>query len=139
MVKTGKKSFAVRNAALTRTRGCNQKDYSCEARMLYRFVRDSIRYVQDVNEIETVQEPQKTLEFGAGDCDDKATLLAALLESIGHPTRFVAIGFEPGIFSHVYVESRIGDSWVAMETTEPVEMGWEPDPSLIRARMVHYN
>jgi len=107
--------------------------------MLYRFVRDSIRYVQDVNEIETVQEPQKTLEFGAGDCDDKATLLAALLESIGHPTRFVAIGFEPGIFSHVYVESRIGDSWVAMETTEPVEMGWEPDPSLIRARMVHYN
>lgn len=139
LVSGGKKSIQVREKTLSLIRQCGQKDYACEVRALHGFVRDSIRYVQDINGVETVQEPRKTLEYGAGDCDDKSTLLAAMLESIGHPSRFMAIGFEPGIFSHVYVETRIGANWIPLETTEPVEAGWEPDPQMIRARLPHYN
>lgn len=139
LVRDGKKNIAVRTKTLSLISGCDQKDYACEVKALHGFVRDAIRYVQDINNVETVQEPQKTLEFMAGDCDDKSTLLGAMLESIGHPTRFMAIGFEPGIFSHVYVETRIGANWIPLETTEPVNVGWEPDPSIVRARLPHYN
>jgi len=116
-----------------------QKDYACEVKCLHAYVRDSIRYLQDPVDVERLQSADKTIELGAGDCDDKSILLAALLESIGHPTRFIAIGFEPEIYSHVYVETKIGAEWVPLETTESVEVGWEPDPSLVRARLPHFN
>jgi len=132
-VKDGKKSMPVRQTAMRLTRNCGQKDFACEVRQLHAFVRDSVRYVLDIDGVETVQTPDKTLQFMAGDCDDKATLLAALLGSIGHPTRFVAIGFEPEIFSHVYLETKIGAAWIPLETTEPVEAGWSPDETMILA------
>ena len=139
LTREGKKNLRVRETAGAQTKSCQQKDYSCEVRTLHAFVRDSIRYLGDINGVETVQAPQKTLEYGYGDCDDKSVLLASLLESIGHPTRFVAIGFAPGVFEHVYVETLIGTRWIALETTEPVEAGWSPDPKAVRARMEMYN
>lgn len=139
IVKEFKKSMTVRNTALSLIASCAQKDWSCEVRNLHAFVRDSIRYVGDITDVETVQTPDKTLELQAGDCDDKSLLLASLLESIGHPTRFTAIGFQPGVYSHVYVETKIGNAWIPLETTEDVEAGWEPDPKIILERMHHYN
>jgi hypothetical protein len=44
---------------------------------------------------------------------------------------------DPGTFTHVYVETRIGDKWIGLETTEPVAMGWKPRG--IVARMVVNN
>ncbi len=139
LVREYKKSMAVRGTALRLTASCEQKDWSCEVRSLHAFVRDNIRYVGDITNVETVQSPDKTLEYGAGDCDDKSTLLCALLESIGHPTRFVAIGFQAGVYSHVYCETKIGSSWIPLETTEPVEAGWSPDPRAIVERMQFVN
>ena len=131
--REGKTTMLVRSTAMRLIQSCGHKDFSCQVRKLHAFVRDSIQYVMDVDGVETVQTPQKTLEKMAGDCDDKATLLAALLGSIGHPTRFIAVGFEPQIFSHVYLETLIGTRWIPLETTEPVEAGWQPDPQLIMA------
>lgn len=108
------------------TRGLPQKDYHGEARALFDFVQNSIRYVRDIADTEVIQTPQKTLEYMAGDCDDKTQLLAALLESIGHETRFKAVGFRPGIISHVILLDEINGQWVPLETTEPVGMGWLP-------------
>ncbi len=105
--------------------------------MLHRFVRDRIRYVRDVRGVETLHTPLALLQLGQGDCDDKATLLACLLESIGHKTRFAAVGFEPGRLSHVLTEARIGARWCPMETTEPVDMGWYPPG--VKSRMVIHN
>lgn len=139
LTRAGKKTLRVRETAGSQTRSCAQKDWPCEVRALHAFVRDSIRYVGDINGVETVQSPDKTLEYGYGDCDDKSVLLASLLESIGHPTRFVAIGFQSGVYEHVYVETLIGTRWIALETTEPVEAGWAPDPRAVRARMEMYN
>jgi transglutaminase-like putative cysteine protease len=125
LVKSAKSTLPVRLLALRLVRRNGQKDWPGEVRDIHAFVRDGIRYVKDVRGVETLQTPEKTLELGQGDCDDKSTLVAALLESIGHPTRFVAVGFN-GQFAHVLVETKIGTKWVAVETTEPVAVGWFP-------------
>ncbi len=116
----------VRELALSLIRSLPQKDYVGEARALHNYVKNSIRYVRDIADTEVLQTPLKTLEYGQGDCDDKSTLLAAMLESIGHTTRFHAMGFTKGSVSHVTVEDLLNGRWVALETTEPVGMGWLP-------------
>jgi len=139
LTREGKKNMNVRNLALSLVKNCQQKDWDCEIARLHEYVRDEVRYVGDVNDVETVQTPQKTIELMAGDCDDKSVMLAALLESIGHPTRFTAIGFQAGVYCHVFVETKRGDIWVALETTEPVSVGWQPDRRLVIERMRFYN
>ncbi len=139
LVRDYKKSLNVRGLAIMLTGACGPKDYACEVKCLHGYVRDQVRYINDIVNVETVQSPDVTLANGAGDCDDKSTLLCALLESIGHPTRFVAIGFEPGVYSHVLCDTKIGASWISLETTEDVPVGWSPDPKAILARMVYYN
>jgi len=140
MVRTNKKDIAtVRNTALQLIAPLEQKDYAGEVRALHAYVRDAIRYCHDITDVETVQTPQVTLQCAAGDCDDKAVLLCALLESIGHPTKFVAIGFSPNVYEHVYCETKIGCNWISLETTEPVDAGWAPNPSIVRARMEFFN
>ena len=108
------------------TRWLPQKDYAAEIDALFLFVQNNIRYVRDINGVETIQTPVKTLELGSGDCDDKTTLLAALLESIGFETRFHAMGFRKNSVSHVLLEARLDQQWVPLETTEQVSMGWIP-------------
>lgn len=125
-VETYKTHPRIRELALQLTRGISQKAYSEEVRALSDFVKNRIRYTRDVNGVETVQTPLKTLEYGAGDCDDKATLLAAMLESIGFETRFHAMGFKPRDITHVLLECEVNGKWIALETTEPVQMGWLP-------------
>jgi transglutaminase-like putative cysteine protease len=137
VTKAGKTSLVIRNLALSLISGLSQKDWFNELKVLHAFVRDQIRYVKDIRGVETVQTPEVTLSLRAGDCDDKSVLLAALLESIGHPTAFVAIGFKPDDFVHVFVESRIGTKWIPLETTEPVNVGWYPKG--VVSRLVVYN
>lgn len=104
-----------------------QYDRMGEVKSLHAFVRDSIRYTSDPAGVELLQTPKATLELGTGDCDDKSTLLAALLQSIDRPARFVAVGFKPlAQYSHVLVETRNGKGWMPLETIKPVEVGWGP-------------
>lgn len=137
LVRRYKKALPVRQLALELTRNGRQKDYVSEAKNIHRFVRDKIRYIKDIRGIETVQTPLITIEMAQGDCDDKTTLAAALLESIGHPTRLVAIGFAPGHFAHVYPETKIKGDWLALETTEPWDFAKKPQGAI--SRMVVYN
>lgn len=116
----------IRELSLSLTRNLPQKDYPGEVRALFDYVKNRIRYVRDINGVETLQTPVKTLEYGQGDCDDKSMLLAAMLESLGHKTRFKAIGMRPGVLSHVSVETQLGGQWINLETTEPVQLGWTP-------------
>jgi hypothetical protein len=104
----------------------HQKDYLGEINACRDYVKNNVRYVRDVAGIETLQTPLKTLEFGQGDCDDKSTLLAAMLESIGHKCRFKAVGQSKDYYCHVYPETFYNGEWVALETTEPVALGWKP-------------
>ncbi len=103
------------------------KHWRSEIEALFNFVRNKVRYTRDVRGVETVQTPVKTLEYRAGDCDDMVTLLAALLESIGFETRFVAMGIVPGHFQHVFLEAQLpSGEWMSLDPTEPVRAGWRP-------------
>lgn len=126
LVRAGKKSPVIRQLAVELTRNLKQKDWMGEVNAVHKFVRDNIRYVRDIRGVETLHTVERILSNGAGDCDDKSVLAASLLESLGHPTRFLAIGFRPGNYSHVFPETRVGDRWVSVETTEPVPLGWKP-------------
>lgn len=116
----------VRGLALSLVAQLPQKDYDGEVEAVASYVKNRVRYVRDIAGVETLQTPVKTLEYGQGDCDDKSTLLAAMLESLGHRCRFRAVGFREGDLCHVYVETRMAGKWLAIDTTEPVAVGWEP-------------
>lgn len=137
LVREGKKNPAVRNTALAAIQGAPAKYWRGEVEILFSLVRDDVRYTLDINGLETLQTPQRTLELRAGDCDDKSTLLAALLESVGHPTRFRALGFAPGELSHVIVETLVGDDWVPLDATESgAPVGWSP-PGVRDFHVIH--
>ena len=138
-VRAGKTNPSVFTTARSITQQLGQKDWAGEVKLLHAFVRDKIRYIADVTDVESVQTPDATLRFQCGDCDDKTVLLCALLESCGHPTRFVAIGFEPNTYEHVYCQTIIGPHWISLETTEDVEAGWAPPESRIMARKIRVN
>lgn len=126
VARNGKKTPVVRHVANILTRELQQKDWKGEIEALHSFVRDRIRYVKDINGVETIHTPDNILKYKQGDCDDKSVLLASLLESIGHKTRFVAVGFAPNRYSHVYPEVLYKGEWIPLETTEPVNIGWKP-------------
>lgn len=110
------------------TRNVGERDASGTINTLQRWVRDSIKYVNDPRGIEMVQTPVQTVNVGTGDCDDKSTLLATLLETMGLTTRFaaVAMGSEPS-FSHVMAQVRLGTRWINLETILPgIPAGWTP-------------
>lgn len=117
----------IRDKARELLSGIPPRQWMAEIKSMHAYVRDSIRYMRDPVDLELVQTPEKTIELGVGDCDDKATLLAALLTASGHPSQFVAIGFGTNGFSHVLVETQVGTRWMPLETIIPVEAGWFPD------------
>lgn len=132
MVNACKTDFAIRQAATSVVFLTPEKDEIAEVRALFEFVRDRIRYTKDIYGVETLSTPDKTLAGMVGDCDDQTTLLAAMLESVGYPTRFVIAGYNGGEFEHVYLQVWMMGQWVGLDPTEPQPMGWEPpDPTII--------
>lgn len=132
--KAGRLSPAIRQKALELTRYVRPKDWRGQVHALWEYVKTRVRYVRDTQGVETIHDAEQVLKQGAGDCDDKSILLSALLGSIDHPSRFVAVGFRHGVFSHVLPQTVIGNKWIWLETTEPVPMGWSP-PRIV-SRMV---
>lgn len=108
----------------------SQKDAVGEVEAIQRWVKSNIRYTFDIAGIETLQRPDVTIDIGHGDCDDQSTLVAALGEAVGYQARFVAIG-SGSEYEHVFCELYLpGFGWVSVETTEPVDIGWEPPHSI---------
>ena len=126
LARQGRRDPGVMQLARQLVATLPQYDRVGEIKALHAFVRDHIRYTNDPKNVELVQTPRATLEMKTGDCDDKSTLLAALLESIGRPARFAAIGFPPGGYSHVLTEVQNGKGWMPLETIKNVEAGWYP-------------
>ena len=138
LVKRYKKSPAIRELSLNIIQDLpGRKNFAGQAARLQNYVRNNIQYVKDINGVETVQTPERTLQNRAGDCDDQSVLLATMLESIGHPTRFVAIKLNFfGPYVHVFTETRAGSRWLAAETTEDWPLGYGP-PKFAKRMVVH--
>lgn len=134
LVRKYKTDSGIHQLARQLTQGLPPQNIS-GATMLYvaalqKFVRDQIRYVQDVEGVETLQTPIYTLQIRAGDCDDKSILLDTLLASIGLQTMFFAIGINGGPFEHVVAGVRLGTRTIPLETIVPnAPPGWLPPES----------
>lgn len=132
LVDDGSRDLVVREAVVRaiQTTGVESHDYLGQARAWFNAVRDGVTFVNDPVGTEWVQSPRVTLNLKAGDCDDRAVLLAAGLASIGIPSQFKVVALDrsrPGIMSHVYVEARIGRQLVPMDPTYPWNtLGFEP-------------
>ncbi len=127
LVNQCKTNIQIRQAATNIIFLTPEKDEYSEAEALFNLVRDSIRYVKDVNDIETLSTPMMTLEGRIGDCDDQTVLLASLLESVGYPTRFVIEGYTTsGEYEHVYMQALVLGQFISMDPTEQKYMGWSP-------------
>lgn len=127
LVRAFKVRPEVRNVAVELTHACAPKARACELRQLQHFVRDRIRYIGDVEGVETLQTPIETLRIEAGDCDDKAILVATLAASIGFVTIFWAMQDPSTGGWHVIAGAKLGRGYIPLETIFPnVEPGWFP-------------
>lgn len=131
LIRQGREALPVREMAKTLVRQLPQKDYMGEIAAVHAFVRDRVRYTRDIRNVETLHTAERLLQDRQGDCDDKAILVAAMLESIGHETQLVAIGPSKQHFVHVFAQVRNPkqpllnqrDSWLHLECTEPWPVG----------------
>ena len=127
LVNEYKANPQIRELALSLVRHLPEKDALAEIDALFKYVRDCIRYVGDIYDVETLHTPVELLRVQQGDCDDKSTLLASMLESIGYETAFKLTGYNGREYEHVYVFVRSSIAGVALhlDPTMPEEMGWE--------------
>ena len=139
LVRQWKRNLALRTLTLEVIEGVpGRKNFVAQIKRVQDYVRNHIAFVKDINGIETVHTPEQTIKNRAGDCDDQSVLVAAMLESIGHPTRFVAVSTRPfGPYVHVFVETKVGAKWLSVETTEDWPIGYLPP--FIQKRMEVHN
>lgn len=118
IVNTYKKAKPIRELALKIVSKIPEKSWRGEVNAIFQFVKDNIRYVKDIRGVETLHSPIQLLSIKQGDCDDMSILSASLLEAIGHPTRFCAVGINGSGFIHVFAQTKIAGKWVTLECTK---------------------
>ncbi len=127
LVNEYKTDLTIRQAAISCVFLTPEKDQGLECESVFNYVRDHIRYVRDIHNVETVSTPDKIFASQVGDCDDQSTLLATMLESVGYPTRFICAGYQhPENVEHVYVQVFTGADWVDCDPTEQKPFGYAP-------------
>ena len=131
LIRAGAKDFYVRQKAIDilLEKHVKPKDYLAEIKALFEWVQQHIRYTKDTFQVEVLHSARRMLELRAGDCDDMAILLGAMLEAIGHPVRLVIIGPDPlrqDLFTHIYLEVFHKGRWIPLDATMPHPMGWGP-------------
>ncbi len=90
--------------------GVKSQDYYNEARAIGDYVLKNVRYVRDINGVETVHDPITLIDqlrrgHAQGDCDDMSLLVATLLLSIGHQPFYRIVKYYDGMgpYQHIYV------------------------------------
>ena len=102
-----------------------------QARNLFDFLRDRVRYVPDPVGVEMTKSPGVMVEeilsrgFATGDCDDHSCLAYALLNLVGIRTKLRVIWLGKPSPQHIYVVSSIDDEDVAFDTTRALGFGTE--------------
>jgi transglutaminase-like putative cysteine protease len=138
-VNEGKCDPVIIKAARTSVFMSPEKNSLHEIEAVFLTVRDGVRYVGDVHNVETLSQARKTLLGRQGDCDDQVILLCAMFESIGYATRFIVAGYNaPDAFEHVYCQVRTFEGqWIDCDPTEHCPIGWSPpDPVIIAIERV---
>lgn len=110
--------YEVRQLAERICAGIDSKDYTSEYLAIYHFVLGHTRYMRDPRTVELVRAPYVVVgELARGgrpnlDCDDMATLIAALVLAVGGHVEFVTVAFRHMFhagerqYSHVFVRAQ---------------------------------
>lgn len=84
--------------------------YINEAIAIADYVKQKVRYVRDIDAVETLHDPLTIIDQikrneAQADCDDMALLIATLLLSIGHQPSFKIVKYKKDSpsFNHIYV------------------------------------
>ena len=108
-------------------------DAPAEAAQIRRFLSEAVRFVRDPVGVETLTSPGRMLReiatsgTASGDCDEIATLGAAVGIAVGFPARFTLFSFTPdGDWRHVFAEIHDGRGWVELDTSREAQ-GIPPD------------
>ena len=115
LIREFSSKYDIRHLATEITKDIPSKSATKELYALYQWVRRNIRYRKDPRFLEWLQTPTRILKEGAGDCDCIATLIGALAESLGHPTRIITVGETKTTPRHVAVEAWDGKRWVMLD------------------------
>jgi transglutaminase-like putative cysteine protease len=99
----GKSDLRVRRLVEVICAELEPGDYGSEALAIYGWCHANIRYMRDIHDVEFVKEPAAVIASRSGDCDDIATLVAAMLMTCGNQAVFTLVGFDGSKMpSHVY-------------------------------------
>jgi transglutaminase-like putative cysteine protease len=100
-----------------------------------RFVKATVRFVRETRE--TFQHALYTLKRGAGDCDDHARAVTALVRGAGHPGRLVGVKNSAGKMAHVAPLVGVDGRWIWAETTCDARFGEHPRSAAKRLGLTH--
>lgn len=116
------------------------KGVAAQVRAVYDFLRGSVVFKRDALALEHVRHPDQLASEieatgrTAGDCDDVATLGAALLRALGVRPALVVASVRPGgAFHHVLFAGEVGGRWVLLD---PQEGYFDASPPLTRSLML---
>lgn len=110
----------IREIAVKIATSSCKKSKVCQAKAIYYFIRDNIKYVSDPHKFEYAETAKEVLITSGSDCDGHAILLASLEESIGIKSRFVFVS------QHVYIQIYLPealksykseDDWISLDAT----------------------
>ncbi len=105
--------------------------YMNEARLLFNYFRDAIKYVGDPMNEDVFQWPLLTLRNQAADCNNRVVALAALARSIGFPVQLVFAWEDPNANPE---KDYPGHVWLRLDATkqeeqEPIWIPLETTPT----------
>ncbi len=131
IIEEEKTNSKIRGLALKLIKELPENNQIAELKALFYFVRDNVRFVRDVYNLETLQYPENTIKWGGGDCDCKMILLGSLLSAIGNRIRFVIYKINsPNEFDHINIQVflRNQGKWLTLDPTKKSRpFGWQPD------------
>lgn len=105
-----------------------ENDKRAEADAIYAWVKSNVRYVNDPTSTEMLVNPITAIKLFrdgyplSGDCDCSATIMAALMQAVGIPTRFKIVKLQPDAkhYSHIYIEAKINNQWITYDAAQAV-------------------
>jgi hypothetical protein len=137
----------VREAALrVLTKRCGptwctkEKDWTAEAKGLFGYCRDQVRYTRDPVKHDTYVAGVRTLfDWHGGDCDDMTIALGGLLLSVGFDVDLIVVQTTGNnSWNHIYLAAILpdGKSFIPLDPSMDKPAGWEVPRSMVVKRKV---
>lgn len=106
--------------------GTQPHDFEAEVKSVFNYVR-GLPYRKHPVDLQKVIDARSAIAATYLDCVSKSVLLATLLGSLGHISRFAVVRQTGGEFDHVYVETLVGGKWTALDPTPDQNSGGYAD------------